>query len=309
MKTRPNVLCIITDDTDFSMLGHTGGRVLTPNIDRIAAEGVVCSKFYTASPVCQPSRYNYLTGRYSGGCPTQVFDASGPHRDEPYCLLWNTDLHPQRERTFADGLRRSGYRTGYVGKWHAGPSRMELGIDQFEGDEDPADPTVREQLLSDQAKMQEQVRSCGFDYAAGITWGNADDRRIKRLRVHNLEWICKGALDFLDEQAGSEEPFYLYVCTSTIHGPSHILGVLDDERLTGVGYEDDHVGCMPPRKSILWRLEDTPGVGINHRSVGALWTDDLVGVLVSRLAEMGIAEDTAVVFSTDHNCFDGKASC
>ncbi len=305
---RPNVLLFISDDTDFSMLGYSGGAALTPSIDRIAAEGVRLTRYHTASPVCTPARYNTLTGHYAGRCPADSFRNAFPE-DEPYCVGWNTDLLPEREFSLGRALQRGGYVTGYVGKWHTGPSKAALGVDWFEPDDDPADPAVVARLKERQRIFVEQVKKNGFDYAAAITWGNTDDRKMKKLQDHNLEWTAKGALDFLDHHGGDERPFFLNVATTTIHGPSHINSLRSDVRLTGVGYQDDHVGCMPPRESVFERIEQANGVELTHRTAGALWMDDLLGAVIGRLREMGLEDDTIIIYTTDHNCFDGKATC
>ncbi|MFW6119208.1 MAG: sulfatase [Planctomycetota bacterium] len=307
-RRRPNVLRFISDDTDFSMLGYSGGAVLTPNIDGIAANGVRCTRFYTNAPVCTPARYNSLTGHYAGRCPAGSFRDGFP-AGEPYALRWNTDLLPEREECIGQPLQRAGYVTGYVGKWHVGPSKQELGVDWFEPDDDPADPDVDARLKERHRIYVEQVKKNGFDYGAAVCWGNTDDRRLRKLQDHNLEWTAKGALDFLERHGSGEKPFFLNVATTTIHGPSHINSLRSDIHLTGVGYQDDHVGCMPPRESVFERIEQAAGVELNHRTAGALWMDDLVGAVMDRLRELGLEEDTIVIYTTDHNCFDGKATC
>lgn len=305
---KPNVVCFITDDTDFSMLGYSGGSVLTPHIDAIARQGVHCRRFYTAAPVCTPSRYVYLTGHYAGRCPAEHFRKSWPE-NEPHCITWNTDLIPEKEPCLGHALQQAGYTTGYVGKWHAGPGRGKLGLESWAPDADPADPEVDARLKAEQEVLAEQMRRNGFDYAARLFWNNPDNLPLRKLQNHNNDWIAKGALDFLDQSAADEKPFFLYVATTTIHGPSHILSVLSDPRLTPAGFCDDHLDCLPPRASILRRIEDAPHVRLDHRSVGALWTDDVVGAVVERLEQLGLTDETAVIFSTDHNCFDGKATC
>lgn len=305
---RPNVLVFISDDTDFSMLGYGGGDVLTPNIDRIAREGVECTHFHTSASVCTPARYNSLTGHFSGRCPAEGFRNGFP-AGEPYAVRWNVNLLPEKEPCIGSALQDAGYTTGYVGKWHCGPNEATLGTDWFEPDDDPADPEVDARLKERQEILCRQVRRNGFDWASSIVWGNTDGRTIRKLRVHNLEHICKGALDFLGRHAGGEEPFFLNVATTTIHGPGHAWSLKQDIRLTGAGYEEDHVGCMPPRETIFERIEAAEGVELNHRSAGALWMDDLVGTVLGRLRELGLEDDTIVIFTTDHGAFDGKATC
>lgn len=307
-KKRPNILWFITDDTDFSMLGFSGGNVLTPNIDNIATRGVKCTRFYTVAAACTPSRYAYLTGHYAGRCPGDRFQKNNSP-DEPSFIGWNTELLPEKERNLAHLMQAGGYITGFAGKWHCGPGEKELGIDYFERDDDPVDPEVDRKLKEHQQVLINQMHRNGFEYAASISWANPDSRTIRKLQYHNLEWICQGALDFLDQYGQSEKPFFLNIATSTIHGPCHIESLKADERLTGAGYKEDHLGCMPPRDSIFKRLKEAEGVELNHRSAGALWTDDLVGIVLEKLRELNLSENTVVVFSTDHNAFDGKATC
>ncbi|GAG44218.1 unnamed protein product, partial [marine sediment metagenome] len=93
------------------------------------------------------------------------------------------------------------------------------------------------------------------------------------------------------------------------HGPSHIASLRSDERLTGAGYLDEHVGCMPPRSSVFERIEREEDVELTHRTAGALWMDDCVGTVVGRLRELALEDNTILISCTDHNCFDGKATC
>ncbi len=307
-RRRPNVVCFISDDTAFSMLGYSGGAVLTPNIDALARGGVQCTRYHTSTPVCTPSRYSNLTGHYAGRCPADNFRDGFPD-GEPYCITWNTDLMPDREQCIGQALQRAGYVTGHVGKWHTGPSERALGVDFFQPDDDPCDPAIDAKLKEHQRALVEQVRSNGFDYAASICWGDVDGRTIKKLHSHNLDWTAWGALDFLDRHGRSDRPFFLYVAPTTIHGPSHVLSLVSDPHMTGAGRLEEHVGLMPPRLSVIERIELADNVPLNHRTAGALWMDDLVGTVVARLGELGLEDDTIVIFSTDHGAFDGKATC
>jgi arylsulfatase A-like enzyme len=115
-STRPNLLVIQTDEHNFRTLGcyrallpadqafiwGEGVKVDTPNIDWLAAHGAVADRFYATSPVCTPSRAALLTGRYPQN--TGAIQNDLPLRDDMV--------------TYAEVLRRAGYRTGYAGKWH-----------------------------------------------------------------------------------------------------------------------------------------------------------------------------------------------
>ena len=128
----PNVVLILADDLGWGDLGSYGnGRIHTPNLDRMAAEGVRFTSFYVPTPICAPSRAGLLTGRF----PPRVG------------IPWNppTRLH-DGEVVIASVLKASGYATGMVGKWHLGWEREDMpihhGFDFFYGipsGEDEAD--------------------------------------------------------------------------------------------------------------------------------------------------------------------------
>jgi arylsulfatase A-like enzyme len=309
---RPNVVCIITDDTDFDMLGCYGGAVLTPEIDRLAQEGARFTQMYCAASACTPSRYNYLTGRYCGRCTAPSFLEANP-KDEPYSIAWNIVL-PEDEPSLGSVMRDEGYRTGYAGKWHIGRGRSELDLPELAPDDDPDDPAVDEKLRRYQARLQEEVeRTGGFDAAASIVWGNNEAMPIRQLQHHNLEWITQGALDFLDTcDAGdvddAAQPFLLYVATTAIHGPLHTLSLSQDPLYTQGGKLDAPVRAHPPRDTIAQRIE-AAGLEVHHVTAGALWIDDLVGALRRKLEAMGVLENTILVFCTDHGTEPGKGTC
>lgn len=130
---RPNVILILADDLGYGDVGfHGSTQIPTPNLDRLAASGVVCAQGYVSAPVCAPSRAGLLTGR------NQVefgFDnnlaASQPGFDPEFAGL------PVTERTIADRLRTAGYATGLIGKWHLGARPqfhpLRRGFDEFWG--------------------------------------------------------------------------------------------------------------------------------------------------------------------------------
>ncbi len=108
----PNVIVIYTDDQGFgdATCLNRDSKFITPNIDRLAHEGVLFTDGHCSDTVCTPSRYGLLTGRYSWRTELKrgVFQAERP------CLI------PDQRMTVASFLRDNGYQTGMVGKWHLG---------------------------------------------------------------------------------------------------------------------------------------------------------------------------------------------
>lgn len=133
---RPNIVYIMADDLGFGEVGCFGQtKVPTPNIDRLAAEGAKMTRFYTASPVCAPTRCSLMTGKHQGHAAirgNKEKGGFGPNDPEGQMDL------PAGETTIAEVLRRGGYRTGLVGKWGLGGPNPEghplnHGFDFFYG--------------------------------------------------------------------------------------------------------------------------------------------------------------------------------
>ena len=119
---KPNIVLIFTDDQGVNDVGCYGSEIPTPNIDRIAAEGLKFSNFYSASSICTPSRFGLLTGRNPARSQDQLLSA----------LMFMAEEHrsigiKESETTVAELLRREGgYHTALIGKWHLGHGNATL---------------------------------------------------------------------------------------------------------------------------------------------------------------------------------------
>jgi len=106
--SKPNIVLCMAEDQGYGDIGYlSDGAVRTPNLDRMAAEGLRLDRFYAAAPVCSPTRGSVMTGR---------------HPNRFGCFKWGYTLKPQ-EITVAEVLRTIGYETGHFGKWHLGSTR------------------------------------------------------------------------------------------------------------------------------------------------------------------------------------------
>ncbi|MEM7358233.1 MAG: sulfatase [Pseudomonadota bacterium] len=189
MSTPPSIVFIFTDDLGYGDLGIFGaGDINTPNIDSIGHEGVVLTDFYSASPICTPSRAALLTGRY----PVRmgIHEVFFPHS---YAGM------PPDEITVAELLREVGYRTAVVGKWHLGHHEKFLplnqGFDEFFGipysNDMPPLPLMRDNQYIEHKFDQDTLTERLTDYA----------------------------IEFID--ANADRPFFLYVPYPMPHYPLH----------------------------------------------------------------------------------------
>ena len=256
-SSKPNVVVILTDDQSIGDVGAYGAAdIQTPNIDRLAASGIRFTQFYAAAPICSPSRAGLLTGRAPEriGVPANAASFAGSLKGIPL-----------REITLPEMLRREGYRSALIGKWH-------LGYDQH-------------------LRPQNQ----GFDHSFGFLVGAIDNyshftywREANRhdLYRNNVETHEPGqfmpdlmvdeALNFVDETPNGT-PFFVYFALGLPHypyqGDPHWIEYYDDQ---GVPY---------PR---------------NLYNAFVSTMDDRIGALLDGLEARGLREDTIIIFQSDH---------
>jgi arylsulfatase A-like enzyme len=204
----PNIVFILYDDLGYGDLGAgaTGATLIaTPNIDTLAANGVMLSDFHSPAPVCTPARAGYLTGRLAprAGLPNVVFPTGSAK-----AMLFHTVLGPggnvrlpAEEITLADLLGAAGYATGMVGKWHLGdrsPSLPnDMGFDSYYG-----------ALYSNDMEPFALYSNREIDIPAPV-----DQRYL-------TEHYTNAATAFIEEHAGT--PFFLYFAHNFPHDPLHV---------------------------------------------------------------------------------------
>ena len=190
----PDIVIVLADDLGWKDVGFHGAGFPTPNIDRIAAEGVELTRLY-AAPVCSPTRVALLTGRYPIHYGLQRVTI------KPW-----TDLGvPPNEETLAEMLGRAGYeRRGVFGKWHLGDALrfhpLEQGFTEFVGH-----------------------YGGSIDYFEHTRLGALDwhhDYSLSREEGYSTELIGRHAVRFIRESP-ADQPLFLYVPFNAIHGPNH----------------------------------------------------------------------------------------
>lgn len=311
---RPNIVMIYVDDMDNDMAGCYGGYADTPNIDALAAGGIMFNRFYPSSPVSQPSRYSLLTGQYASRNICDAFKRDASKSNQAF-IRWNTDI-VDSDVTMAEVLGSAGYNTGFIGKWHLGFPNYNPSA--LSGNADPDDPKVKSFLKENYDMTLSHVKAVsGFDvvdrlYSINIRWIPVPDVMDR----HNQDWLTEGALDFLDNASKREEPFFLYFATALPHIPSALESLKDTPCNPEEGYTKERK-VMPSRKSILKCVETKKQEGTLSQSeldyyAAMKWIDNSVGVIVSRLEKLGLDENTIIVFASDNDnrskmaCYDGR---
>ncbi len=303
-RRRPNVVLIVTDDQRLDHFGFLRKKALTPHMDRLAAEGMYFARAYATTSVCTPSRFSCLTGRYASRCAAPSFLGSYTEEGQTN-VQWNTPL--DREAfTLPKVMQAAGYVTGMVGKWHNGAPQAWARIrSKVKPDDDPADPRVARILAETQAAIHAYIREQGFDYAAAINVGNFGSFPIRTMRCHNQEWVTQGALDFIGRNR--DKPFFLYMATSLMHGPSPTKSLRADPRITHGGLLAQPItGAQPSRQDVLRRTREA---GVPDQLAGATWLDDGIGAVMKRIADLGLDGDTLFIFFDDQGMEQGKGSC
>ncbi len=191
-NTRPNFLFILADDLGWSQIGcYSSNFYETPNIDRLAREGMRFTDAYAACPVCSPTRASIMTGKYPARLHLTDFIAGGEFPYEKYTQpKWQKYL-PLEEVTIAEVLKTAGYTTASFGKWH-------LSIDKKPPKSLPFNPDKQ-----------------GFDEYF-VTY-KPTSKTDPESDAHNVKAITQQSLDFMERH--QDEAFFLYVTHNTIHAP------------------------------------------------------------------------------------------
>ena len=303
---RPNIILFLIDDQNKVSIGAYGGKTWTPNLDRMAREGVRFTQAHVSSTVCTPSRYGFLTGRYAGNSRSKLhIDACGGEQQQGY-PSFNMALEPDR-MNIGRVLQEAGYATGFVGKYH-----LVSGMDQrefFEGSDGiakiprgmEAGPETTALFRRNERAMRRYIESLGFSWAKHIYPENMQPPYAK----HNPEWTVQAALEFIE--ANRSRPFYLHCCPTLLHGGERSWREsMDHPLVSGQGQLDALPHVMTPRGELLKTLEQN-GHDPDSPTAGEAWIDDALGAILNKLKALGIDEDTLVVFAPDHGRA-GKAS-
>lgn len=283
------MVVFLVDDYDKPETSVYGGKILTPNLDRLAREGMTFHNAQVTSTVCTPSRYTFLTGRFAGSSYSRTYLDLFPAGKQGL-PAFNVSLEPDNMNV-ARVLADTGYATGFVGKYHVG-EEIAPGLHEI-----PRNAAYSRELdrkfFENEKRQRKLIRQRGFTWAKNIYWGNTKEP----FKGHNPEWTLAAALEFIEEHR--DRPFYLHYCTTLMHGPSGEWhrSLMDKELVSGEGRLQRPAPGMRPRESVMKRIREA---GLTEQEAGYLWMDDGLGMLLDRLEKLGIAENTIVVFVSDH---------
>ena len=241
----PNVVIIFYDDMGYGDLGFTGSKAIrTPNIDRLASDGVVFSNYHSASAVCSPSRAALLTGRLPprAGVPEVIFPRDSSIRLALYAK-GNANNLPSEEITISEVLQADGYRTGMIGKWHLGDHAPYLpnqfGFESFYGTH----------YSNDMAPLA-IYRNTKVEVPSPV-----DQTRIDELYTGE-------AVSFIQQSTKNGSPFFLYFAHNSPHQPLAVPKNQEGRSAAGLYGDvveklDDGVGDIVSALNANGQLENT----------------------------------------------------
>lgn len=287
----PNIIYILADDMGYGDVKafNPEGKIATPNLDAMAANGVKFTDAHTSSAVCSPTRYGILTGRYNWRTSLKSFVLSG----------YSKSLIKQERTTIAEMLKTQGYSTAYIGKWHLG----------WDWDIEDTDASLEHDKLNVNPKVnfaspvKNGPGTHGFDYSFGFCGSldmapyvyvendmptmvptkstvSVDEKGIWRkgltsddfVHARVLQDLTDKAVDYINKKAKGKSPFFLYFPLPAPHTP------------------------ILPTTEFLGRSNT------NMYGDFVMQVDDVVRQIREVLKKQGISENTLLVFTSDNGC-------
>ncbi|WP_313021514.1 sulfatase family protein [Atlantibacter hermannii] len=278
---QPNVVIILADDLGYGDLGVYGHPIVkTPNIDKLAKEGVRFTQYYAPAPLCSPSRAGLLTGR----TPFRTGIRSWIPTTKNVALGRN-------EKTIANYLKEKGYDTAIMGKWHlnAGADRR----DQPQAEDAGFQYTLVNAagfVTSDLDKVKERPRN-------GVVYPNGFYRNGKALGTINKisgEFVSEEAINWLDNKKDNN-PFFMYVAFTEVHSPlASPKKYLTMYNAYMSAYQKQH----PDLFYADWADKPYRGPGEYYANISFM--DEQVGKVLAKIKEMGQEDNTIVIFTSDN---------
>lgn len=306
---RPNIIFILADDMGYSDIGCYGGEIQTPNLDRLASNGIKLRSFYNNARCC-PTRATLLTGRYPHEVGMGDMVTLPRTKTEPGPYQGFLDNH---YTTVAEELQKAGYNTYMSGKWHVGEREehwpLKRGFEHYFGLISGASSYYE---ILPQEKGKRRVVQDSTDYPIPATG------------YYMTDAFTDHAIQYLNDQQASHpsSPFFLYVAYTAPHYPLHAPeeDVRKYEQLYEQGWDQirhkryarmQQLGLVDARYRLTERPTDIPAWDkvsnkknwIRKMAVYAAMVDRMdqnIGRLISTLKANGQYENTLIIFLSDN---------
>lgn len=275
----PNIIYIIADDLGYGDLGCYGQQLIpTPNIDRLASEGMLFTQHYAGTCVCAPSRSSLMTGQHTGHTYIRGNKEMKPEGQQPL---------KAEAITIPEVLKKAGYVSGAFGKWGLGPVGSEgdpnsQGFDEFFG---------------------YNCQRLAHNYYPWHLWHNNEKIILEENRdsldgIYAPALIHEKALQFIERN--KDNPFFCFIPTVIPHAelitPEKYIEMFRDKFLPELAYEGCDPGCD------VYKQGGYRSQAESHAAFAAMiyYLDEQVGEIVNKLEELGISDNTIVIFTSDN---------
>ncbi|MEO8499205.1 MAG: sulfatase, partial [Planctomycetota bacterium] len=282
---RPNFVFFLVDDLGYMDIGANNPNTFyeTPNVDQLAAEGMRFTNGYAANPVCSPTRYSIMTGKY----PTRVdatnfFSGTREGRFKPAIL---NDRMPLEEVTIAEALKEHGYATQFAGKWHLGPTEEfwpeKQGFDFNRGGWERGGPYGGKKYFSPYGNPR-------------LSDGPEGEHLPDRLATETNNFI----------KAHKDQPFFAYLAFYSVHTP--LIGrpdLVEKYKEKAERLKQNDKPDFAPEEQILPDEKERQVRTLQRHAVYAAMVeamDQAVGKVLAKLKELGLDDNTVVCFMSDN---------
>ena len=267
----PNIVYMLCDDLGYGDIRclNPEGKIATPNVDKLAADGIIFTDAHSGSSVCTPTRYGVLTGRYCWRTRLQSWVLEG--YDQPL-------IEPQR-MTVASLLKQNGYATACIGKWHmgmdipknsaalkVGQGPTTRGFDTYYGISASLDMPPFAFIENDRFTQAPTAKKA---------WGRSGAAAPDFEAIDVLPTLTRKAVEYIHSHAAESKkgnPFFIYLPLTSPHTP-----------------------IVPVKE---WKAKS----GISSYADFVMQTDSSVGEVMAALEKDGIADNTLVIFTSDNGC-------
>ena len=272
--TKPNIVIIVSDDQGYGDVGcYHSKEAETPNLDRMAKEGMRLTDFYVTHPSCTPSRAGLMTGRYAQRCGANWALINNNHPAFNKKKVYNGGIPSSESFLLPELLKKSGYKTGCYGKWH-------LGYGQGQK---PADRGFDDSLVSAMGHV---------DCFTGLFFGHPDifkNGRKQNFSGYTNDAYVDTAIEFIE--ANKDDPFFIYLPFNAVHTSPPTKNRPGENYRVIVQAPDEDLNYFKNKGFTGYRM---------HYLAGLRRMDTAIGRLEAALQKSGVSQNTLIIFFSDN---------